>query len=237
MPDRAGGALCGIRPGVGSPDAAFGRTVAAIAVAVAAFGISFGVLARATGLSELQTLAMSAVVFAGSAQFAAIAALDGGASAVSAALSGIALNLRYLPMGLVVAPWLRGRMLGRAAKGQLVVDEAVAVASEADGSVDERRFVATGATLFAAWVGGTAAGALGGGFVGDPDDLGLDAAFPALFLALIAPRLREDAGARRAAAAGALLAAVGVVVLPAGLATVLAAAGAAFGLRATRAAP
>lgn len=173
---------------------------------------------------------MSVIVFAGSAQFAAVAALDAGGSAISAALSGVALNLRYLPMGLVVAPSLSGGPASRAVKAHLVVDEAVAVSSAADGRVDEPRFVATGATLYAAWVAGSMAGAVGGTLLGDPETLGLDAAFPALFLALVAPRLREESGARRAALAGAALAAAGVVMLPVGLATVLAAAGALAGL-------
>lgn len=204
--------------------------MAAIAFAVAAFGVSFGVLARTAGLDALQVVAMSVIVFAGSAQFAAVAALDAGGSAISAALSGIALNLRYLPMGLVVAPSLRGGPARRAAKAHLVVDEAVAVSSGPDGRVDEPRFVSTGTWLFSAWVVGSVAGALGGSLLGDPEALGLDAAFPALFLALVAPRLREESGARRAALAGALLAALGVVLLPVGLATVLAAVGAAAGL-------
>jgi 4-azaleucine resistance transporter AzlC len=209
------------------------RTVAAIAFAVGAFGISFGVLARAVGLDALQVIAMSLIAFAGSAQFAAVAALDGGGSAISAALSGVALNLRYLPMGVVVGPALRGGPARRAAKAHLVVDEAVAVSSGADGRVDEARFILTGGSLYAAWVGGTAIGALGGSLLGDPETLGLDAAFPALFLALIAPRLREESGARRAALAGTALAVVGVVLLPVGLATVLAAVGALAALGAT----
>jgi len=206
------------------------RTVAAIALAVGAFGASFGVLADAAGLGTAQAIVMSVVVFAGSAQFAAVAALDGGASTVSAALSGIALNLRYLPMGLVAARSLRGGRLRRAAKAHLVTDEAVAVASRPDGSVDEPRFLATGLSMWVLWIAGTALGALGGSLIGDPESLGLDAAFPALFLALVAPRVREERGARRAALAGAALAAAGTVVLPAGLATVVAALGALAGL-------
>lgn len=206
------------------------RTTAAIALAVGVFGLSFGVLAGAAGLSGLQAVVMSIVVFAGSAQFAAVASLDGGASALSAALSGIALNLRYLPMGLVVGRALSGGVARRAGAAHLVVDEAVAVASRPDGSVDERPFLATGAALLCAWVAGTAGGTLGGDLIGDPEALGLDAAFPALFLALIAPRLREESGARRAALAGAALATAGVALLPVGLPTVLAAAGALAGL-------
>jgi 4-azaleucine resistance transporter AzlC len=202
------------------------RTILAIALAVLTFGISFGVLARAAGLDALQAIAMSAIVFAGSAQFAAIAALDGGASALSAALAGTALNSRYLPLGLVVGRSLDGGLAHRAASSHLIIDESVALAADATGRVDEPRFRVTGLALLGAWVVGTMAGALGGGLVGDPGRLGLDAAFPALFLALISPRLRAERGARRAALAGAALAAAGVVVLPVGLGIVVAAAGA-----------
>jgi len=203
------------------------RTVATIALAVLTFGISFGVLARAAGLDGAQVIAMSAIVFAGSAQFAAVAALDGGASALSAALAGIALNSRYLPLGLVVGRSLGGGAAGRAASAHLVIDESVALATDAEAGVDEARFHLVGVTLLAAWLAGTAVGVLGGGLIGDPADLGLDAAYPALFLALIWPRLRAERGARRAALAGAGLAAAGVVLLPAGLGVVVATAGAA----------
>jgi 4-azaleucine resistance transporter AzlC len=209
------------------------RALLAIAAAATAFGVSFGVLAGSVGLDAAQTVAMSALVFAGSAQFAAVAALDAGASALSAAVAGAALNLRYLPMGVALGVGLRGRRARRAVQAHLVVDESVALATGADGSVDERRFDAAGALLLASWTSGTALGALGGDLVGDPEALGLDAAFPALFLALIAPRLRAEAPARRAALAAVALAAAGVVVLPAGLATVVAAAGAVAGLAGT----
>ncbi|HSI81240.1 MAG TPA: AzlC family ABC transporter permease [Solirubrobacterales bacterium] len=203
------------------------RTVATIALAVLAFGISFGVLARAAGLDAAQAIAMSAIVFAGSAQFAAVAALDGGASALSAALAGIALNSRYLPLGIVVGRSLGGGAARRAFDAHLVIDESVALATDEAARVDEPRFRTVGLTLLTGWLAGTTAGALGAGLIGDPADLGLDAAFPALFLALIWPRLRVERGARRAALAGAALAGIGVIVLPVGLGVVVATAGAA----------
>lgn len=175
---------------------------------------------------------MSGLVFAGSAQFAAVAALDAGASALAAALAGVALNSRYLPLGLVVGRSLSGGAGARAASAHLVIDESVAIAADPSGRVDQRRFRATGIALLAAWIGGTIAGALGGGLVGDPEALGLDAAFPALFLALVWPRLRADRMARRAAAAGACLAALGVLLLPVGLGVAVAAAGALVAWRA-----
>lgn len=208
------------------------RTIAAIAVAVLAFGLSFGVLARAAGLDAVQAIAMSAIVYAGSAQFAAVAALDGGASALSASLAGVALNSRYVPLGLVVGRSLGGGLGRRAATSHLVIDEGVAIATDAAGQLDEPRFRAIGLALLTAWVIGTAAGALGGGLIADPETLGLDAAFPALFLALIWPRLRTEGGAGRAALAGAALATAGVVVLPVGLGVVAGAAGAAAAWRA-----
>jgi 4-azaleucine resistance transporter AzlC len=208
------------------------RTIVAIGLAVFVFGVSFGVLGRAAGLDVAQAIAMSVIVFAGSAQFAVVAALESGASALSAALAGVALNSRYLPLGLVVGRSLASGAGRRAADAHLVVDESVAIATDAAGRVDEPRFRAAGLTLLAAWIAGTAVGALGGGLIGDPEAFGLDAAFPALFLALIWPRLRVERRARRAAAAGATLAAAGVLVLPVGLGIVAAAAGAGAAWRA-----
>jgi predicted branched-subunit amino acid permease len=62
-------------------------------------------------------IVMSVVVFAGSAQFAALAVLAAGGGALAAVLAGVLLNLRFVPMGIAIAPSLRQRALGRAARG------------------------------------------------------------------------------------------------------------------------
>lgn len=107
------------------------------------------------------------------------------------------LNSRYLPMGMAVAPDLTGPPLRRLLVGQLVVDESWAVARTHD-RMDARRLLGAGLVLYAAWVVGTAAGLLVAEMLPPPEVLGLDAAFPALFLAVLVQGLRSrtDAAAR-----------------------------------------
>ena len=186
------------------------RAVASLAVAVVGFGISFGVLARATGWNAVAAIVMSATTFAGSAQFAAVSVLGAGGTAAAAIGAAVLLNARYGPIGASVAPSLTGGVWSRLLHAQLVVDESWAVAAEGDGRWDPRVLVGAGATLYVAWVGGTAAGALGAGFLGDPAKLGLDAAFPALFLALLVPQVRS----RRALAAALLGAGIALSLTP-----------------------
>lgn len=186
------------------------RAVAPLAVAVVGFGISFGVLARATGWSAVAAIVMSATTFAGSAQFAAMSVVGAGGTAAAAVGAAVLLNARYGPIGASVAPSLTGGFWSRLLHSQLVVDESWAVAAEGEGRWDPRVLVGAGATLYVAWVVGTVAGALGGRFLGDPAKLGLDAAFPALFLALLVPQV----GNRRALAGALLGAGVALALTP-----------------------
>lgn len=186
------------------------RTVAPLAVAVLGFGVSFGVLARAAGMGAFAPLVMSATTFAGSAQFAAVSVLGDGGSVAAAVAAAILLNARYGPIGASVAPWLSGRTWSRFLRAQLVVDESWAVAAEGEGRFDPRVLVGAGLLLYAAWVVGTAVGAVGGGSLADPESLGLDAAFPALFLALLLPQLST----RRALVAALLGGAIALVLIP-----------------------
>jgi 4-azaleucine resistance transporter AzlC len=165
------------------------RAAAPLTVAVAAFGVSFGVLARAAGMGRLAAVVMSATTFAGSAQFAAASILNAGGGLVAAVAAAVLLNLRYGPMGLSVAPALLGSRWRRLAEAQLVVDESWAIARRKHG-VDRHLLLGAGAVLWCTWVAGTVVGVLAGNLVADPDQLGLDAAFPALFLALLVPQLR-----------------------------------------------
>src|SRR5215218_6947797 len=129
---------------------------AGIPFAIAAFllAISFGVLARPL-MGRVAAIVMSAIVFAGSAQFAATAVLAGGGGAVAAILAGILLNARYGPMGIALAPSLRGGRVSRALHGQAMIDASWAMARRSDGRFDPAFMV--GATLpsYPAWVVGT----------------------------------------------------------------------------------
>jgi 4-azaleucine resistance transporter AzlC len=204
------------------------RLAAPIAVAAAAFGISFGVLARAAGMGAWAPMAMSATTFGGSAQFAVASILDGGGGAVAAIVAAVLLNLRYLPIGISVAGGFAGGRLRRLLEAQLVVDESWAI-SIGGGRFDRRVLVGAGALLYVGWMGGTALGVIGGSALGDPNRLGLDAAFPALFLALLAPRLRERR-ALYAAVAGGMLAAALIPFAPAGIPIVAASAACLLGV-------
>jgi 4-azaleucine resistance transporter AzlC len=206
------------------------RAVAPLAVAVAGFGISFGVLARAAGLGSLAPVVMSATTFAGSAQFAAVSILGDAGTVAAAVAAALLLNTRYAPIGVSVAPYLHGSALARFFHAQLIVDESWAIAAEGNGRFDRQVLIGAGLVLYASWVIGTAIGAVGGTALGDPNALGLDAAFPALFLALLIPQLR---GARsvQAALLGAAIALVLTPVAPAGVPIVAASAACLLGLR------
>ena len=201
-----------------------------LAVAVGGFGITYGVLARQAGFTSLETIVFSIVTFAGSAQFAAVSIVRDGGTAVAAIVAALLLNARYLPIGLSIAPWLPGRPLARAAQGQVAVDESWAVSHLGGGKYDPRLLVGAGTTIWAAWVVCSTAGVLAGSVLGDPETLGLDAAFPALFLALLGGQIRE----RRllfAALAGAALALFMVPLTPPGVPIVAASVVCLAGLR------
>src|SRR6266516_1408134 len=163
-----------------------------LSVAVFGFGVSYGVLALSVGMGTLAPIAMSATTFAGSAQFAAASVLGAGGSAATAILAALMLNARYLPLGVTVAPWLEGGFWSRLLHAHLMVDESWAIASEGRGRWNPRVMLAAGVGAGVAWIAGTAVGVLFGDALGDPARLGLDAAFPALFLALLAPQLRSE---------------------------------------------
>jgi len=158
----------------------------------------------------LAPIVMSATTFAGSAQFAAVSIVGAGGTVAAAVAAAVLLNARYGPIGVSVAPWLEGPAWWRFLRAQLVVDESWALAAEGEGRFDPRILVGAGLLLYASWVGGTAIGALGGQAIGDPKTLGLDAAFPALFLALLLPQLRN----RRAIVAAVLGGAIALALTP-----------------------
>ena len=161
-----------------------------IGIAVLAFGVSFGVLARTAGMGVWAPIVMSATTFAGSAQFAAVSILHTGGSVAAAVAAATLLNARYVPISISVAHLFHGPLPGRLVRSQLIVDESWAVSVRPEGGFDLRLLLGAGLLLYPCWVAGTALGVVGGGLLGDPRRLGLDAAFPALFLALLAPQVR-----------------------------------------------
>lgn len=206
-------------------------TAVPLAVAVGLFGVSFGVLASASGgMGAIPAVVMSMSTFAGSAQFAAASVLGAGGQPAAAIAAALLLNARYLPIGISVARFLHGGPLARFAQGQLVVDESWAIAAQGGGGFHGSRLIGAGVVLWLAWVGGTLIGVIGGDALGDPAALGLDAAFPALFLALLVPQLRSRS-AIAAAIGGATIALALVPLTPAGVPIIAAGGAALIGLR------
>jgi 4-azaleucine resistance transporter AzlC len=205
------------------------RAALPFALATFVLGISFGVLARSLGWGTLGPIVFSVIAFSGSAQFAVASVLGSGGGALPAIAAAALLNARFGPMGVAVAPYLKGGPLRRALEGQAVVDASWALASRGEGRFDREFMI--GATLpqVAAWIGGTIVGVLGGDFIGDPERLGLDAIFLAFFLTLLAEELRS-ARAIIVALIAAVLALALVPFAPPGVPVIAACAPALLGL-------
>jgi 4-azaleucine resistance transporter AzlC len=186
------------------------RVALPFAVAVWAFGVSFGVLARQAGMGSLAPVVMSVTTFAGSAQFAVASVLGTGGGVAAACIAALLLNARYGPIGMSVAAALEGSRLKRLLEAQIVVDESWALSNRGGGRFDRAILIGAGTLLYAAWVTGTTLGVLAGKLIGDPNKIGMDAAFPALFLALLVGQIRS----RRAGVAAVAGAAIALVVTP-----------------------
>jgi 4-azaleucine resistance transporter AzlC len=199
------------------------------ALASALLGLSFGVVARPV-LGPTATIVMSVVVFAGSAQFAALAVLAAGGGALAAIVAGVLLNLRFVPMGIAIAPSLTQGRLGRAARGQALVDASWALSNRGGGRFDVDFLLGSTLTQYPAWVGGTIVGVLGSTVIGDPNTLGLDAIFPAFFLGLLVAEL-DKPRARLVALLGAAVALALTPLAPAGIPIIAASLFALIGLR------
>jgi 4-azaleucine resistance transporter AzlC len=193
-------------------------------------GISFGVLAQPP-MGDVAPIVMSALMFAGSAQFAATAVLTAGGGALAAIVAGILLNARYLPMGIALAPSLRGGTLRRAAIGQAMVDFSWAAASRGGGRFDPAFMLGATAPSYPGWVGGTAIGVFAGDLIGDPAALGLDAIFPAFFLCLLVEGELRPGLPAVVAGLGSVIALALIPFTPAGVPIIAASGAALLGLR------
>jgi 4-azaleucine resistance transporter AzlC len=199
------------------------------ALASALLALSFGVVARPV-LGSVASVVMSITVFAGSAQFASLAVLSAGGGALPAIIAGILLNLRFVPMGIAIAPWLRHRPWLNAVRGQMLVDASWAMASRGDGHFDVDFLLGATVIQYPAWVLGTVIGVLAGGVITHPNALGFDAIYPAFFLGLLMVELRRS-GARGVALLGAVIALALMPLAPPGVPIIAAAAAALLGLR------
>ena len=194
-----------------------------VAIATGAYGISFGAIALAGGLDLWQTMALSLLMFTGGSQFGLVGVVAGGGAPLAGAATAIMLGARNALYGLRLSELLNVRGAKRLLTAQLVIDESTAMSIGRDSHRAARLgFYATGVGVFVLWNVGTAVGVLGASWLSDPRLLGLDAAAPAAFLALLAPRLRgREAWA--VALAAAVVALVAVPFVPVGFPVLIAA--------------
>jgi branched chain amino acid efflux pump len=209
----------------------------AVGLATGAYGLSFGALSSAAGLSVAQTCVLSAFMFTGASQFALIGVANSGGNPLTGAATALLLGARNVFYGLRLSSLLRVRGARRWFAAHFVLDESTAMAITHDDDDEAARlgFWVTGCSVFVCWNVATLIGALGAAALSDPNVLGLDAAAPAAFLALLAPRMRgrEPWAAALTAAAAAL---VVTPFVPVGVPVLVAAAVAvAYGLASRRA--
>ncbi len=198
-----------------------------MAVATGAYGISFGAVSVAAGLSVGQTCALSLLMFTGASQFALVGVAAAGGAPASGAATALLLGARNTLYGLRMAPLLRWTGWRRFAGAHILIDESTAMAINRTHTAAVRLgFVTTGVGILALWNLATLIGALAGEAIGDPRAFGLDAAVAAAFLALLWPRLRD--GRNRVLAVLAAVVALGLVPLTAVGVPVLAAGGVAL---------
>jgi 4-azaleucine resistance transporter AzlC len=199
------------------------RAAVGLGLYAGAFGMAYGAVAVGSGLSVAQAMVLSLVLFSGGSQFAfagVVAAGGSGFAAIAAALLLGARNAFYgVPVSQILQPRGWWRRLGTA---HFVIDETTAMAiGQSTRAAQRFAFWATGLILFPLWQLGSLAGAVIGTAI-DPADFGLEAAAPAVFLALLWPRLERTDG-RLVALAGAAVALALVPVAPAGVPVIAAA--------------
>jgi predicted branched-subunit amino acid permease len=200
------------------------RDALGIAIASGAYALSFGAIATTSGLSLLQTMSLSLLMFTGASQFALVGIVGSGGSVWAGVATAALLGTRNALYGVRLSSLLKVSGLRRFGAAQLVIDESTAMAIARDDENGARfAFWATGLLLFAFWNLGTFIGALATTALPDPKVLGLDAAPPAAYLALLAPRLRAREPLAIALAAG-LVALICIPFVPAGIPLLIVAA-------------
>ncbi|MBZ5741091.1 AzlC family ABC transporter permease [Nocardioides mangrovi] len=195
-----------------------------VGVATGAYGVGFGAVSVAAGLSVAQTCALSLLVFTGASQFALVGVVAAGGAPISGALTALLLGTRNTLYGLRMAPLLRFTGWRRATAAHVLIDESTAMGVTRETTEAARvGFLTTGVSIFVLWNLATFLGAVAGNAIGDPRRYGLDAAVGAAFLALLWPRLHGRRNQLVAVAAAAVALAT-VPVVPAGVPVLAAAA-------------
>jgi predicted branched-subunit amino acid permease len=193
------------------------RDALGIGIATGAYALSFGAISTAAGLSLLQTCALSVLMFTGASQFALVGVVGAGGTVWAGAATAALLGSRNALYAARLASLLERRGWRRALAAHFVIDETTAMAIARESPAESRlAFWATGLAVFSLWNVGTLIGALATHALPDPKVLGFDAAPPAAFLALLAPRLRAREPLAIAFGAG-VVALVCLPFLPAGV--------------------
>jgi len=198
--------------------------------AVGVFGVSFGVGSVAAGSTVLQTCVLSLVVFTGASQFSAVSVVGAGGSLGSALGGALLLAARNGIYGMAMSRRLEGGWGRKILAAQLTIDETTAMSvAQTDRRAQQIAFWLTGGALYLCWNVGTLIGALAGTAI-DPTTFGLDVAFPAGFVAMVWPLLRERS-ARQAAFIGAVICLITVPFTPVGVPILLSVIGVLVGLQ------
>ncbi|GIH47703.1 Predicted branched-chain amino acid permease (azaleucine resistance) [Microbispora rosea] len=183
------------------PRAAVVRDALGVGTAVGLSGFAFGVTSAGAGMTVVQTCVLSLFVFTGASQFALVGALGSGGNPLAAAAGALLLGVRNAFYGLRLSQLLGLPASVRPLAAQWVIDETSAVAlAQSDRRLARLGFTVTGVSLYAGWNITTFLGALGASALGDPAAWGLDAAGPAVFLALLLPMLRARSSSAPATA-------------------------------------
>lgn len=197
------------------------RSAIGIGLYAAAFGASFGAVSISSGLTVWQTMVLSLVLFSGASQFAFVGVAAAG-SPFAAIPAALLLGVRNAFYGVPLSEILHPKGIARLWTAHFVIDETTAMAVARESRAAGRlAFWSTGLILCGLWQVGTLTGALVGTAI-NPSDFGLDAAAPAVFLALLWPALRTRS-ARWVAAAGGAVGLALVPIAPAGVPVVAAA--------------
>jgi 4-azaleucine resistance transporter AzlC len=213
-------------------DRGLARDIGLVCLADCLVGVSYGAIAVSSGFPFWLPMLMSLLVFAGASQFMFIGIVAAGGNPFAAVLAGLLANARHLPFGFAIGDVLGKRWPSRLAGSHLMIDESVAFAlAQREAGRRRAAYWACGIGLFACWNLGVVAGAFAGSVISDTDVFGLDAAFPAVLLALVLPSLRDRA-TRLPVLVGVVAALVTTPFLPAGLPVLLALAGVVAGVAA-----
>ncbi|GHC38296.1 AzlC family ABC transporter permease [Streptomyces cinnamoneus] len=205
-------------------DRALLRDITLVGLAVGVIGLSYGAIAVASGFPLWFPVVLGLTVLAASSEFLFIGIVAAGGSPVAAVLAGLLVNARHLPFGLAL-PDVLGHGWRRLLGTHLMNDETVVFAlAQEDPERKKAAYWACGLGILVCWPLGALTGGAIGTVIDDTDDLGLDAMFPAILLALIVPAF-TDREKRRAGLAGAAVALAATPFLPAGLPVLLALTG------------